>query len=102
MPERPPRRTLYAKSLAYRTGSQMVSRRNPLKPSDLSDLELITIASGSAKAADTLHEHFGSVKGLATFGGQNGFAVLLGYPGVTPNVIAKLEAWLESVGRVVE
>lgn len=42
------------------------------------------------------------MKGLATFGGQNGFAVLLGYPGVTPNVIAKLEAWLESLGRVVE
>lgn len=102
MPATAPRKPSYAKSFAHRIGAKMMRRRNPLKPSDLTELDLTTLITGSAEAARTLHDSFGSMKALARFGGEKGFAPLAGYPGVTPNVIAKLEAWLEGIGRVTE
>ncbi|GEM88468.1 hypothetical protein [Meiothermus granaticius] len=99
----PARRTpKYAKSFSHRIGTRLLSRRNPLSPQEISDRELLELLTGSAPAAQTLHEHFGSLKELARFGGEHGFAPLSGYPGVTPNVVAKLEAWLEGIGRVVQ
>lgn len=92
----------HTKSFAYRLGNRIMSRRNPLHPKELSDFDLMVIYSGSHRAAETLKHHFSNIKELAQFGGEKGFAVLAGYPHITPNIIAKLEAWLEGIGRVME
>lgn len=91
----------YPKSLSQRLGERALAKRRPLAPEELALVEILEIITSSPAAAKTLLANFPSLRQLADYGAENGFVDLYGQPGITTSVIAKLESWLESIGRVL-
>lgn len=91
----------YPKALSQRLGEKVLAKRRPFDPAELSDLEMLEIITGSPRAAATLLRDYGTLAAIAAYGSEHTFAGLHGQPGVSASVVAKLEAWLESIGRVL-
>lgn len=91
----------YPKALSQRLGEKVLAKRRPLEPAELSDREMLEVITGSPAAAARLIETYGSLAAVAEYGSESSFADLHGQPGVSVSVVAKLEIWLESIGRVL-
>lgn len=91
----------YPKALSQRLGEKVLAKRRPLEPAELSDVEMLEVITGAHAAAATLIGTYGSLAALAEYGSENSFAGLYGQPGISASVIAKLEVWLESIGRTL-
>jgi hypothetical protein len=87
-------------SFVFRLGQQSNAKRNRVAMSERTDYEILRAVTGSHQAADSLIVEFKNLKSLAEHGGRFGFGSLHNMPGVSWAVVGKLEAWLESLGRV--
>lgn len=88
-------------SFVHRLGMEANRKRNRVAMSTKSDGEILEGITGSRQAADVLLAEFGTLKGIAAHGGRKGFGDLQSMPGVSWAVVGKLEAWLESLPRVM-
>ena len=87
-------------SFPHRLGIDANRKRDRVLMSDFSDQDVLEGITGSREAAKNLLAEFKSLKGLSDFGSRHGFGRLQTMAGVSWAVVGKLEAWLESIGRV--
>lgn len=87
-------------SFPHRLGTESNRKRNRVLMSERSDQDILEGVTGSREAAKTLLAEFVDLKGLSDHGARFGFGSIQTIPGVSWAVVGKLEAWLESIGRV--
>jgi hypothetical protein len=89
-------------SFPHRLGVDANRKRDGerVRMSDVSNQDILEGITGSRDAAKGLLAEFNDLKGLSDFGSRHGFGRLQAMPGISWAVVGKLEAWLESIGRV--
>jgi hypothetical protein len=88
----------YPESKAIRTGRSLLATRNRRSSDDLSDLEVITVLTGSEKFAQEFCAEFGGAGGLRNVRSPHD---LLRLPSATEAIVGKMYSSYEVVARVI-
>lgn len=89
----------YPESKAVRTGRSLLASRNRRSSDDLSDVEVLTVITGSVRFSEEFCKEFGGVDGLRKVRSPHD---LLRLPSATEAIVGKMYSSYEIVARVIQ